>query len=182
MKFEINVEKKHLGYFFLFLVLVGSLVVLATVPNPGHPLDDIEGWDNICTGTNVFDSEHDCYDDVGEGGGEESFWTSYGANAIYYDLGRVAIGRTPITGSYDLYVEERAIFNDVVEARDSVRIFNFPEDLPTCDSSRRGMIIIQEYHSNPDSETYGDRLCYCKNVYYQSSEEHSFGWYCPTNN
>ena len=55
LKFEINVEKKHLGYFFLFLVLVGSLVVLATVPNPGHPLDDIEGWDNICTGTNVFD-------------------------------------------------------------------------------------------------------------------------------
>jgi len=172
----------------LFLVLVGGLVVFADGlnNNPGHPwqsIDELMDPTTICTESRVADpSDVECYDDVGEGGGEESFWTSYGANAIYYDLGRVAIGRTPITGSYDLYVEERAIFNDVVEARDSVRIFNFPEDLPTCDSSRRGMIIIQEYHSNPDSETYGDRLCYCKNVYYQSSEEHSFGWYCPTNN
>jgi len=169
---QINIEKKHLGYFCLFLVLVGSLVVLATVPNPGHPLDDIEGWDTICTESRVVDPSDVCYDDVGDGGGE-SLWTSLG-NDIYYNIGKVAIGHTLITGSYDLYVEERAIFNSVIEARDSVRITNFPESLPTCDSSRRGMMMIREWHSS-GGEFYKDEVYYCQDVYWPTSG-HQFSW------
>jgi hypothetical protein len=67
---QINIEKKHLGYFCLFLVLVGSLVVLATVPNPGHSLSEIENWETICTEARVADPSDVCYDDVGEGGGD----------------------------------------------------------------------------------------------------------------
>ena len=169
---QINIEKRHLGYFCLFLVLVGSLVVLATVPNPGHPLDDIEGWDTICTIENSGDGN--CADDVGDGGGE-SIWSSLGDD-IYYNIGKVAIGHTLITGSYDLYVEERAIFNGIIEARDSVRITNFPETLPACDSSIRGMMMIREYHENQDSDSYRDEVYYCQAVYYQADGVHQYSW------
>ncbi len=64
----------------MFLVLIGSLVVLATVPNPGHPLSDIEGGDTICTTVNGLCSS----------GGGDSYWTQE-SDGIYYGDGNVKV-------------------------------------------------------------------------------------------
>ncbi len=76
---QINIEKKHLGYFCLVLFLVGSLVVLATVPNPGHSISEIEDGNTICTTENGLCS-----------GSGESYWNLHGDD-IYYSSGNVEV-------------------------------------------------------------------------------------------
>jgi hypothetical protein len=82
---QINIEKKHLGYFCLFLVLVGGLVVFADGlnNNPGHPwqsINELMDPTTICTAENGL---------CGSGGGD-SYWSQDGSD-IYYDSGEVKV-------------------------------------------------------------------------------------------